>query len=68
MAHPSSETSSEAQPRRAGDARIAELVRRIEILEGLDEERFGAFTRLDWWICTALSVALPVVLLWWFAG
>lgn len=68
MAHPSSEAPSEPGPRDVEDPRVAELVRRIETLESLEEQRFGAFTRLDWWLCTGLSVVAPIVLLWWFAG
>lgn len=68
LAHPSSEAPSEPDPRAGEDPRVAELVRRIETLERLDEESLGTFTRLDWWICTVLAVVLPVVVLWWFAG
>jgi hypothetical protein len=49
-------------------ARVAELERRIDELEGLDESAFGAFTAWDWLLCTVFAVALPGLALWWFAA
>ena len=47
---------------------VEELERRIDELEGLDEEAFGQFTALDWVICTIGALALPYLALLWFAG
>jgi hypothetical protein len=49
------------------DERVAELSRRIEILESLGEEEFGSFTRLDWIACILLGGVLPLILLYWGA-
>ena len=36
------------------DERVAELKKRIEVLEGLGDEELGSFTRLDWAACILL--------------
>jgi hypothetical protein len=45
---------------------LAELENRIHELEHLGEEHFGAFTPLDWFICTAGSLVLPYACYLWF--
>ena len=54
-----------ADPRR--DDRVRDLERRIRLLESADEEAFGAFTAIDWWICGLAFVVLPLLLVWWAA-
>jgi hypothetical protein len=54
-------------PGQARDPLVAELERRIEAIEGLDEARFGAFTPLDWVLCVLLFLVVPHLLLWWFS-
>ena len=49
------------------DERVAELTRRIEILEGLGDEELGTFNRLDWAACLLLGGLLPLILLYWGA-
>lgn len=59
--------AGEAPPEeREARARVAELERRIHILEAEDEDAFGRFTRFDWWICSVGAVLLPLLLLVWF--
>ena len=48
--------------------RAAELRRRIEQLEGLDESAFGGFTGWDWLLCLLGGLVLPALAAWWFAG
>jgi len=48
-------------------ARVHELERRIEELESADEAAFGHFTTWDWALCIVFSVAMPLLLVWWFA-
>lgn len=56
----------------AGDDPIARLAivddleRRINELEQLPEDRFGRFTKLDWFFCVAGSLLLPYVLYLWY--
>lgn len=62
----------EAQPptestRTGLNERVTELKRRIEILEGLDDEELGSFTRLDWAACILLGGVLPLIVLYWGA-
>jgi len=47
---------------------VADLERRIEELEGLDDSDIGRFTALDWFFCVTGSVVIPAIALWWFAG
>lgn len=47
---------------------VADLERRIEELEGLDDSDIGRFTALDWFFCITGSVVIPAIALWWFAG
>lgn len=47
---------------------VADLERRIEELEGLDDSEIGRFTALDWFFCITGSVVIPAIALWWFAG
>lgn len=54
--------------RAARERRIAELRRRIEALEALDESAFGRFTEWDWVVCILISVIGPVAALWWAHG
>jgi len=47
---------------------VADLERRIEQLERLDDSDIGRFTALDWFFCITGSVVIPAIALWWFAG
>ena len=40
-----------------------ELERRLDFLETSDDSAFGAFTTLDWILCTVLFFALPLLVL-----
>lgn len=60
-----SEPATATHPADASAARqliVADLEQRIHDLERTPEDRFGRFTRLDWFFCVAGSVMLPVVL------
>jgi hypothetical protein len=46
---------------------VADLERRVEELQSLDNSDIGNFTSLDWFFCIAASVVIPVIALWWFA-
>ena len=48
--------------------RAAELERRIEELEALEESAFGAFTAWDWLVCVIGALVTPAIAAWWFAG
>jgi hypothetical protein len=50
------------------DPRIAELERRIALLDAEPEERFGRFTAIDWAVVWVFAVALPLFGLWRCAG
>ena len=43
----------------------AELERRLEIFETIDDDEFGRFTRVDWVICTLGFFVLPILVAWW---
>jgi hypothetical protein len=43
----------------------AELERRFEIFENIDDDDFGRFTGTDWAICTVAFFLLPIVIAWW---
>ena len=47
---------------------VADLERRIDELEALDDGALGTFTSLDWLLCVAGCIVLPALALWWFAG
>jgi hypothetical protein len=47
---------------------FADLERRLDELEALDDSDVGSFTTLDWFFCITGSVVIPVIALWWFAG
>ena len=47
---------------------VAELERRIELLEQIDESIPGRFTLWDWLLCVLGAVIVPYLALWWFAG
>lgn len=53
---------------RSTQDRAAELERRIQALESVDEAELGAFTAWDWLACVLGGVVAPVAALWWFAG
>ena len=53
---------------KARGALVAELERRIEELEGLDDAAIGSFTGWDWLLCVIGSLVLPAIAMWWFAG
>ena len=57
----------QAHPAAGAGARVAELQRRIEELEGPDEERFGRFGAGDWVACVLAALVVPVLLIFWFA-
>ena len=44
---------------------VAELRRRLRILEAAGEETFGPFTAFDWTVCVVLFVVLPALLFAW---
>ena len=46
-------------------AQVAELQRRIELLEAGEHEEFGAFTRMDWIACILGSIVIPVAIVLW---
>ena len=46
---------------------VAELERRLRLLETADEDDFGRFTPLDWAVCLAAFVVVPLLLAVWFA-
>lgn len=55
-----------------GDSRVrevilAELERRLSILETAEEDSFGRFTAIDWTVCVVLFALLPLLLVWWCA-
>jgi hypothetical protein len=66
VAQPSRIPRAEAVPAPEADARLVELVRRIEELEALDESRLGPFTAWDWLACAFAALVLPAAVLWWF--
>jgi hypothetical protein len=47
---------------------VADLERRLEALEALDDSDIGSFTSLDWFFCITGSIVIPVIALWWFAA
>ena len=51
-----------------GDARVRELERRIEELEAQGDEALGHFTFWDWTACIVGSIALPILIIWRYAG
>ena len=46
---------------------VADLERRLDELEALDDSDVGSFTSLDWFFCITGSVVIPVIAVWWFA-
>lgn len=46
---------------------VDELERRLMILETVDEDALGRFGALDWAVCVAGFVILPLLLVWWAA-
>jgi hypothetical protein len=57
-------SSREAQ---SAPDRVAELERRIRILEDLDDATLGRFSGWDWWVCALGGLVAPIAALWWFA-
>ena len=57
-------TSSEQVDR---ERLVADLERRLDELEALDDSDVGSFTSLDWFFCITGSVVIPVIAVWWFA-
>ncbi len=57
-------TSSEQADR---ERLVADLERRLDELEALDDSDVGSFTSLDWFFCITGSVVIPVIAVWWFA-
>ena len=63
-----SRTDLHTRAEQAGRERlVADLERRIEELEALDDSDVGSFTNLDWFFCITGSVVIPVIALWRFA-
>ena len=63
--------TTDGSGRRERDERermVAELERRIELLEQADESSPGGFTRWDWLLCVLGALIVPYLALWWFAG
>ncbi len=48
---------------RRTEALREELDRRLEFFESADESVFGAFTTVDWILCTLIFFALPLIVL-----
>lgn len=48
-------------------ALVADLERRIEEIEDLNDSEFGNFTTRDWLICVLGAVVVPYLALLWFA-
>jgi hypothetical protein len=46
---------------------VADLERRLRILDAADDREFGPFTLIDWALCLLLFVALPLALAVWCA-
>lgn len=61
--------SDETRRRReaAAEAIVRDLERRLSILEGTDEARFGEFGALDWTVCVLAFLVAPIILVWWGA-
>jgi hypothetical protein len=59
----------DTSPRDARETELLtrELERRLTWISRADDDEFGRFTRLDWWICTVFFLVLPVVAVWWAA-
>lgn len=45
---------------------VADLERRIEELESLDDAAFGEFTRVDWVLCILGALVVPYAIYLWF--
>lgn len=45
---------------------VAELERRMDLLQSAPESEFGAFTLLDWAFCIGVFVVIPYLLYFWF--
>ena len=58
-----SESKTSAQHERREKVLREELESRLELLEESDESIFGAFTTLDWVLCTILFFFLPLLML-----
>ncbi|MGH9750565.1 MAG: hypothetical protein ACRD6R_11660, partial [Candidatus Polarisedimenticolia bacterium] len=48
-----------------GAETVAELRRRLRLIEEAGEAAFGPFTAADWTICVVLFVLLPALLFAW---
>ena len=46
-------------------AQVAELHRRIRLLEAEDDADFGAFTAVDWLVCVLGALVIPALVLLW---
>ena len=46
-------------------AQVAELHRRIRLLEAEDDGDFGAFTAVDWLVCVLGALVIPALVLLW---
>lgn len=50
---------------RERDVLTEELERRIDEIERFDDDAFGRFTKLDWFLCVTGAVLLPILAAWW---
>ncbi len=46
---------------------VADLERRLDELQALDDSDVGSFTTLDWFFCITVSIVIPVIALWFAA-
>jgi hypothetical protein len=43
----------------------AELERRVELFDELEDAAFGEFGAVDWTVCTVVFFVLPLLIAWW---
>jgi hypothetical protein len=63
--HPAAASHAGDRPE-SRTAIVDELERRIADLEEMGEERFGGFTRLDWFFCVAGALLVPYAFYLWY--
>lgn len=56
-------TGERTEHERRAEILHEELERRLDFLETSDDSVFGAFTTLDWIVCTVLFFALPLLVI-----
>lgn len=62
---PAAEKPSRSSETLRSETLNAELERRFEIFERIDDDEFGRFTGVDWAICTVAFFVLPILIAWW---